>query len=818
MPIDPKAKQNIDDVNVYIKDTLMSISAKYSEAMVEAIENAFDNVDKRVIAALEKDLSRTFKNLVKSSDDISLNTYRLNQGLIGSKDLAKQQNSLAEKRILLDKSLVHLEHYRNELGEEIYQKLMKERDVAKKVLELQETELEKDKERSYEIEKRLGITGKLIGALDKIPGIGKFIDARELEIELRKTASNGAKQFQTFGLVIGKTFKQIGEGLTDPLFLLNAQILFIKKFFNLYGTVNQRIVDQGKQLGISKTQSEALYKSAFKYANNQKDSFITEQRILEGRNKLNEALGTSIVFTNEESITAEKLSTLYGLSAEQNASIATFAKQTNQTNNDVLNTVIKSTNEQKRQFGGSISYQNVLKKVSGVSGEILTKFKGNVNELTKAVMQADRLGLTLEQVDKIGESLLDFESSIENELKAELLTGKSINLEKARSAALSGDTVKLMNEITAQVGNIHQFEKMNVIQRKAYAEAFGMEVSEMGNMLRKKDLEAKLGVDIQKSATEALRLADEKGIKVEDSIRQELEQRSLAEIQKDVFLKIQNILAKISAGPMKTIFNLLEGALKFVEKIFKFFGQMTGGALGNALGTAIMGAPLLIGAIKLAIGTFKSMIFGKRGDNRWMPTFVEVVNESFGGGGTDGGGDTYVGGDSKRNLSKRARRKMSPQRRIKRAGLKTFGRQGYKNVIRGVKGFGIGTAVSIGADLIAGGMKEGTGKDVVSGIGQTASYAGTGAMIGSIIPGLGTVAGAVIGGTIGAIKSLFDAEANRRRREEEAERKREEQERSTNELLSQFLSRPIQLNVGGKTILDFNTASNLYGTQQSSFG
>jgi len=114
-------------------------------------------------------------------------------------------------------------------------------------------------------------------------------------------------------------------------------------------------------------------------------------------------------------------------------------------------------------------------------------------------------------------------------------------------------------------------------------------------------------------------------------------------------------------------------------------------------------------------------------------------------------------------------------------------------------------------------MEEGGAKDTVSGIGTVASYAGTGAMIGSIIPGVGTAIGAGVGAIAGAIKGLFDAETNKREREEKAKQQREDQQKKTNELLAQFLDRPVQLNVGGKTILDFNTASNLYGNQQSSF-
>ena len=43
--------------------------------------------------------------------------------------------------------------------------------------------------------------------------------------------------------------------------------------------------------------------------------------------------------------------------------------------------------------------------------------------------------------------------SIENELQAELLLGKDINLEKARQAALNNDLATVAKEIADQVGN-----------------------------------------------------------------------------------------------------------------------------------------------------------------------------------------------------------------------------------------------------------------------------------------------------------------------------------------------------------------------------
>ena len=74
-----------------------------------------------------------------------------------------------------------------------------------------------------------------------------------------------------------------------------------------------------------------------------------------------------------------------------------------------------------------------------------------------------------------------------------------------------------------------------------------------------------------------------------------------------------------------------------------------------------------------------------------------------------------------------------------------------------VKGVGAGAVLSLGADFAADKLgrdtKAGAGVDV---LGTTAGYASTGAMIGSIIPGVGTLAGGLLGGAVGLGKGIWD--------------------------------------------------------------
>ena len=343
-----------------------------------------------------------------------------------------------------------------------------------------------------------------------------------------------------------------------------------------------------------------------------------------------------------------------------------------------------------------------------------------------------------------------------------------------------------------------------------------MSVQEMSTMLRKQEFESKLTKEAKESAKATLEYADKNGIQIDAALRAQYEQKSLADEQKETFEKLNEILGKIVEGPMSKFLHVIETVLHKVNSIFEVIGGFTGGTLGNALGALLLGAPLLIGAIRMLGGGIKAMLLGSRGSTPANPQFV--YDTASGGAGAGGDMLSNFGGGKGKGKFYKGGQFMPGGGRAPKGGIRVGGAGKMGGMLKGLGGGAVTAAIGIGADLIAGQMEEGGGQDAVSGLGTAASYAGTGAMIGSIIPGVGTVVGGVLGGVVGGIKALFDAESNAREREQANKEKQEAQQKATNDLLQQFIDRPIQLNVGGKTILDFNTASNLYGNQQSSFG
>ena len=128
--------------------------------------------------------------------------------------------------------------------------------------------------------------------------------------------------------------------------------------------------------------------------------------------------------------------------------------------------------------------------------ELFAKFgKDGGKNIGLAAIQAAKLGVNMATVAGIAESLLDFESSITNEMEAEVLLGKNLNLDKARELSLSGDLDGLQKEILKNVGSEAEFNAMNVVQRQALAKSLGMNVADLGKMVAGEKTSAQIQED-----------------------------------------------------------------------------------------------------------------------------------------------------------------------------------------------------------------------------------------------------------------------------------------------------------------------------------
>ena len=125
----------------------------------------------------------------------------------------------------------------------------------------------------------------------------------------------------------------------------------------------------------------------------------------------------------------------------------------------------------------------VLKDMAGSSEDIAKFTQGSGENMVRAAISARKMGLTLSEVAGVAENLLDFQSSLQSEMEASAIIGRQLNLQRARELALAGDLEGMQSEILNIVGSEAEFNRMNVIQRKALAGALGLEVSQLAKMV-----------------------------------------------------------------------------------------------------------------------------------------------------------------------------------------------------------------------------------------------------------------------------------------------------------------------------------------------
>jgi len=273
-----------------------------------------------------------------------------------------------------------------------------------------------------------------------------------------------------------------------------------------------------------------------------------------------------------------KLNVFAGMSAESLEQMRQMAKLTGQDAGVVATKMADTARSSIIANKVNISMKEVMVGVSKQSNEMKLNFGGSAEGLTKAFVKAKSLGFELEKVKGISQSLLNIEDSIAAEMEAELLTGKDLNLEKAREAALNHDVSGLMDEIAKNYGSVADFQKMNVIQQEAAAKAIGMSSEELANTLagnKANKSENQQLLEVQKKSLDAMtsQASMQEKIQAREEAKDELYSKSAKTLEKmNEFMarmaeKFGPILEAVFAGISDIFFDIVGSFEKGTDKL-----------------------------------------------------------------------------------------------------------------------------------------------------------------------------------------------------------------------------------------------------------
>lgn len=403
-------------------------------------------------------------------------------------------------------------------------------------------------------------------------GITEQIDAQVREMESFMEAEQRALELEKERNSIGHVLKKTFEDSIAPFKELFTVAGIFKIMVDSALRFNKISVESGKSLGYGADKADQMASKFVSIAQNSGNTNVTLANLGEAMSQLNEATGLVANYSADALKTQIMLTKQFGLTGEEAAGIYELSVLTGKSSSQVNDNMVGAFVNMRNQLRAGVPFKAVMAEAAKVSGQLAANLGNNPTAIVKAVTQAKALGTTLEQVKNQGEALLNFESSLESELKAELLTGKQLNLERARAAALAGDQITLAQELNKNVGTLEDFQKMNVLQQKSLAEAVGLTADQLADQLRKQKLAQETGKSLAQITKEEA-LDAEKRQTVQDKFNQAI-------------LKLQDFFGNLVAGPLGTFLDMLTDALSLVTLIaapFQLIYDLTS-IIGNGIG------------------------------------------------------------------------------------------------------------------------------------------------------------------------------------------------------------------------------------------
>ena len=467
------------------------------------------------IADKALEIQKTFE---KSNDAAETMTQIITAQETKVESLIKLEKELAEKKKKYEEELKTLdeqiqEDMENNEGQRV-QFLQDKRDQAQKNYDdittkgipLNSTELEQEREKLQlkrdaerfiqgEIDSTKKLIGEIEGFLNTIPVVGSMIGkalglsqiGKDIEENLQKRLKNVGEEGEELPSIfsialsgIGNSFKALGATIAaNPVMALLTLAIAVGVAFRNF---KKEARDTANELEIS---AQAAQDMAFELKQAEfsfKFLGLDSAKLKTTLTQLSEEFGTMEMITVENAVNIEKMAQEMGVAGIEIVKFNKVMMDLTGASFDVANNIAQSVADLAESEGVAVG--RVMKDVA-TNAETFAKFSMDGAEgLARAAVEAAKIGGSLSEVLKVADDVLKLETSISNQFKAQVITGKQINLETARRLALEGDIEGLTREVQDIVRNVGDLQTMNVIERQSIADALGISVRELQRISR----------------------------------------------------------------------------------------------------------------------------------------------------------------------------------------------------------------------------------------------------------------------------------------------------------------------------------------------
>ena len=302
---------------------------------------------------------------------------------------------------------------------------------------------------------------------------------------------------------LNATFDKFREGWDDFWAIAQdpkvATGLFLAAAADKAKELGDNLMDAQKAMGLSYTQAIKMTGTLTSAVGSGMMLGIGFKDAAESAGALAEVMGDLSEITSDAIVSVARLGKKYGIAGSEAAGLYKQIKLMSGGTDAMAESQLKHAENLAR--ANNVAPGKVIEDMAKNS-EFMAKFMGkNSKSMAQTAVQAAKLGVEMSDIASMMDSILDIESSIEKEMQVSVLLGRQISFDKARQLVMAGDTLGATKAILQQVGGIAEFEKMSVIQRKALAEAAGVDLATMQSIVGNREKQIEMGL-VQASSYE----------------------------------------------------------------------------------------------------------------------------------------------------------------------------------------------------------------------------------------------------------------------------------------------------------------------------
>ena len=577
---------------------------------------------------LNKAMEKAFDNISKNNKKIEKNNELL------AKNGKGMESNLA-KQATLEASINQYKKERNELSSDLWIAEEKKLDLSKQLLAI-ESEMEdaqmraihNEEDLSEEYSKMMQVREKIMQDQIKNSALAASL-TRKMQINEKNTNEKIKERNE-----LGNRYNELAQrknklesnnsGLESANNLLKSQVLLIKLIqlgYDRFIELDKAAEEFRKQTGFSNTQMVELRKNAESINVEFQDMGVGINEVYTSAKALTDVFGRTSLVSRDAMQNVSLMSVNLGVAAEDSANVLAIFQGLGGATQEVAMNVMKVGASFSEKAG--IPFSLVMKDIANASEQTTALLGANPSKLMKSAIAARALGTDLNKIVSSQRKLLDFSSSINEELEASALLGRSISFQKARQLAYDGDIEGAAKATLDSVKAAGDFNAMNVYQREALAKASGMEL---------KDLTKMMAVDAQRQEIE-LRGTDEQKAKLK------MQTEALEKLKKENDLSKEGLLAEGDrAIRQQKMQGLMTKMKNLLESITVIAGDILEPLITPMVGILIPLLKVVAGAVKLILYPFKALAetikWAAMGTSKWAMSFqpVKDVVETIGNG------------------------------------------------------------------------------------------------------------------------------------------------------------------------------------------